>query len=479
MPTTLTEPFIARHDLWTAEQHAAAEDVLAQLDSLEQIRIGWGDQHGIVRGKALTPRELARSLREGKDFQTATLIMDTANVPSVPPFGHAGFGVEAMTGLPDAVLVPDPTTFRVLPWAERTGWMLADLHFRSGEPVPFCTRGVLRRQLTRLAELGYGYRCGVEMEFYVTRLLDPHLAPAAAGYPPDPPTVEVLAHGYQYLTDNRLDEADAILRILQRTCEALGLPLCTIEDEWGPGQCEFTFSPMDGAAAADAVLLFRSAVKQVCRRHGYHATFMARPALENFFSSGWHLHQSLVDLQSGDNAFASEDAALSPTARAFLGGLLEHARAASVFTTPTINGYKRFRPDSFAPDKVAWAFENRGAMIRVCGQAGDDSTHLENRAGEPAANPYLYLASQIASGLDGLERQLDCGEPVSMAYTAQRPALPTSLMQATEALRADPLFARAFGQPFIDYLLTVKASEISRFLATVTDWEQREYFEVY
>jgi glutamine synthetase len=371
--------FIGRHALWSAGQQEAAQRVAAEIKDLglRQVRISWGDQHGILRGKTLEVPHFLSVLKNGKDFQTATLIFDTTNNPVVAPFGASALGDPRMTGLPDAILVPDPTTFKILPWLDGTGWILSDLYYRSGERVPFDTRGVLQTQIDRLAEDGYQFVAGIEMEFYLTRLEDPKLSFEDSGYPPSPPTVSAVSHGFQYLTENRGDEIDGILRVLRDNVVALGLPLATVEDEWGPGQVEFTFEPMIGVAAADAAILVRSAIKQISRRHGYHATFMARPALANAFSSGWHLHQSLSSSDS-PNAFAgSGDELLSETGVHFMGGLLEHALACSVLTTPTINGYKRFRPDSFAPDRVAWAEENRGALIRVAGARGDSSTHLD------------------------------------------------------------------------------------------------------
>jgi glutamine synthetase len=270
--------------------------------------------------------------------------------------------------------------------------------------------------------------------------------------------------------------------VLQDNTEKLGLPLQTIEDEWGPGQIEFTFAPEGGLAAADHALLFRSAVKQVCRRLGFHATFMARPAFPDFFASGWHVHQSLTPLGGGGNAFSDPTgvARLTPLGMQWMAGILEHAIPASAFTTPTINGYKRYRPDSFAPDRVAWAVENRGALVRVIGEPGSSACHVENRVGDPAANPYLYLASQVASGIDGIRRALDPGAPVEEPYlAASKERLPVSLMEAIAALRQDAFFVEAFGTPFVDYFARLKEFEISRFLAHVSDWEHREYFEMY
>ena len=322
---------------------------------------------------------------------------------------------------------------------------------------------------------------GLEIEFYVMRLDDPMLAVEHSGYPPEPPRVSALSHGFQYLTESRNDEIDDLLRVLQDNVLALDLPLLTIEDEWGPGQIEFTFAPEPGLRAADNALLFRNAIKQVCRRLGYHATFMARLAFPEFFGTGWHVHQSLTDPATGANSFSDERGVerLTPIGFRWLAGLLEHALPASVFTTPTITGYKRYRPDSFAPDRVTWAVENRAAMVRVMGEPGSPSVHVENRIGDPAANPYLYLASQVASGLDGIRRELDPGKPAEEPYKADATLLPVSLMDAVAALRGDTFFREAFGEVFVDYILRLKEYEIGRFLQHVTDWEHREYFEMY
>ncbi|HEX5958832.1 MAG TPA: glutamine synthetase, partial [Hyphomicrobiaceae bacterium] len=206
-----------------------------------------------------------------------------------------------------------------------------------------------------------------------------------------------------------------------------------------------------------------------------------RPRIPNVMSSGWHLHQSLKDRTTGANAFvpAQPGNLLSDMGRHFLAGLLTHARAASVFTTPTLNGYKRFRPHSLAPDRAVWSHDNRGVMVRVMGGAGDPATRLENRVGEPAANPYLYMASQVLAGLDGLQRRLDPGPPADTPYDTNAEPLPRSLEEAVQVLRTDAFYREALGAGFVDYLLTLKEAEIARFHAEVTEWEQREYFEMF
>jgi glutamine synthetase len=171
--------------------------------------------------------------------------------------------------------------------------------------------------------------------------------------------------------------------------------------------------------------------------------------------------------------------ALSEFGRAYLAGLLEHARASTVFTTPTINGYKRYRSYSLAPDRAIWGSDNRGVMIRVLGGPGDAATRLENRIGEPAANPYLYMASQILSGLDGVDRKLDPGPSADTPYETKAALLPKSLREAVYALNDDPFFRQALGAEFVDYYVHIKNAEIERFQAEVSDWEHREYFEMF
>ena len=272
---------------------------------------------------------------------------------------------------------------------------------------------------------------------------------------------------------------DPILEILRSNIADLSLPLHSVEVEFGPSQVEFVFRTGIGIDPADAMVLFRSAVKQVAQRNGYHATFMCRPKLPNVMSSGWHLHQSLRDKKSHANVFVDKGELLSPVGKSYMAGLLEHARAAAAFSTPTLNGYKRYRPFSLAPDRAIWGRDNRGVMIRVLGGPGDPATHLENRVGEPAANPYLYMASQVIAGLDGLKRKLDPGPSADKPYEAEAPLLPRSLGEALDALRDNSALRAGFGDFFVEYYLKLKQAEIDRFAMEVSDWEQREYFSTF
>jgi glutamine synthetase len=476
--------FGERFGLWNAEQKEAAKDLQKRIKSLdlEVIRISFPDQHGILRGKTLMADEISSALTNGVSMVTTLLAKDTSHKTVFPWFTEGGgFGMDEMTGGGDFLMLPDPTTFRVLPWAHKTGWIMADIYFPNGKPVPFSTRQILREALSELSNTGYDYISGLEVEFHLFKLEDPKLRPEQAGQPAEPPEVSLLAHGFQYLTEQRMDEIDPYLETLRRHLLDIGLPLRTLEVEFGPSQVEITFDPGKGLDTADDMILFRSAVKQIAHRQGLHATFMCRPNLPNLFSSGWHLHQSLVDQKTKENVFVPKknDEVISMVGLQFIAGLLKHASGASVFSTPTINGYKRYQPYSLAPDRALWGKDNRGAMLRVVGGVNDPATRIENRIGEPAANPYLYLASQIYSGLDGIENKLKPTMPVDAAYDTQATPLPRSLLEATLALRENSYFREKFSDQFIDYILHIKEAEISRFLSTVTDWEHKEYFEIF
>jgi glutamine synthetase len=447
---------------------------------IKAVRFSFADQHGVLRGKTLAASEVAEALERGVTVTSTLLLKDTSHKTVFPAFTPGGgVGMPEMQGAADILMIPDASTFRVLPWAPDTGWFLCDLQFPDGRPVPYDTRAILKNSLKKLAGLGYEFIAGLEVEFHVFRIRDPRLQPADAGQPGNPPEVELLTTGYQLLAEQRYDQIDLVVELLRKNLEQLQLPLRSFEVEFGPSQFEFTLAPQPGIAAADAMLLLRSAVKQVARRHGYHATFMCRPKLPNVMSSGWHLHQSLKDSKTAKNAFMSDKEDLSELGKQYLAGLLAHARGAAALATPTINGYKRYRPYSLAPDRVIWGKENRGAMLRVVGGPRDPATRIENRIGEPAANPYLYFASQIYCGLDGIERRLALPRSADTPYEAKADFLPRTLEEALQHLKADKTLREGFGANFVDYYCRIKEAEIARFNLEVSDWEHREYFDLF
>lgn len=491
---TSSPAFVDRHDLWTGEQRRAAAALARQIErsKLEVVRFAFADQHGVLRGKTLTAEAAVDALSAGVNMTSTLLAKDTSHRTVFPVFSAGGgLGLDEMKGAGNFVMVADPATFRVLPWANATGFVLCDIYFPNGKPVPFSTRALYREALARLAKARFRYLAGIEVEFLLFKLVDPRLATDTLTWPAEAPQVEHTTHGFQYLTEARFDQVDPMLEVLRKTCQALGMPLRSMEVELGPSQYEFTFAPEIGIAAADTMVLFRSMMKQVARRHGHLVSFMCRPRLPNTFASGWHLHQSLLETRSAKNLFVSNAAAepLSPTGRAFLAGLLEHAGAITAFSTPTINGYKRYHGvNSMAPIQAIWARDNRGVMVRVLGEPGDAATHLENRAGEPLANPYLYMASQIYAGLDGVARKLRPPPSADTPYEISAETLPRSLPDALAALHASGCMRAGFGDVFVDYYLHIKDAEFARCEAEekglannpaeVTVWEHKEYFDM-
>jgi len=490
--------FIDRYSLRSEAQKRLADEVKRRLEAekLRFIRLAWGDAHGYARAKTLTVPAFIAALTGGYNIGVATTTLDSAGARVFASFTRGGgMGLDEMTGSPNLTIVPDPATFRVLPWAPGVGWILGDEYFNDGRPFHFSPRALLRKALQELAARGLASLIGAEIEWYLLRVADDHLSAENIGAPGTrgrPIRTWPVEPGYHYHSETNMDLMQGVFDALGDACAALGLPLRSIENEWGPGQVECTFAPCPALEAADNVFLFRTATRQICRRLGYFATFMCRPALKGFYSSGWHLHQSLVDAASGANVFVPEQPGemLSPLGAAYLAGLLHYATPGTVFATPTVNGYRRFRPNSLAPDRAGWAYDHRGAMIRVLGGPDDAATRLENRLGEPAANPYLYILSQIVAGSAGIKAELEPPPPSDEPYAAERPPLPKSLPEALEALDKEPLFRRALGDIFVDYFVKLKRSECDRYQRAQeeagaspsdepSEWEQNEYFDFF
>ncbi len=463
---------------------AAAAGRLVRDSGVHSVRVVFADQHGSLKGKSIAASELPAAFDRGIGVPSSLLHKDTGNTYAIPVWEPSGNPtLDAFLGARNIIMRPDPATLRILPWTDGTALVLSDLETLEGRPVPLSTRSLCALAVADLADQGYDFVAGLELEFHLFGV-DP-----AGGFEHSHP-------GWDHLGENHLDRIDPIIEPIRRGLAAFGFPPSSVEAELGPSQIEMTFAPARGLDVADQAVLVRSAIKHLARRLGFHATFMSRPALQReSFPSGWHLHQSLSahriapspqptsgSTTAPESAFmpSAADETLSEIGRQWIAGLLRHAAASSMLVTPTVTGYKRYRPKAVTPDRVTWSLEHRGAMLRVVGGPDDPATRVENRAGDPAANPYLYVASQIISGVDGLEQRLTPPPPADDPY--QRAAgelLPRSLGQAIEAFAASPLYRRVWGEDVVDYFANLKRSEWGRFLSAVTDWEQREYFDLF
>ena len=493
-PQDARASFAQRCGVHNAAREAACQQLarLIEASGVESVRVGWCDLHGQLRAKSLMASAAIRALHEGVGMVSSLLLKDTSDRTAWKVFeSGATAALPGFAGAANLLLLPDPTSFTLLPWAARTGWLRAQPWFANGTPVGLDTRRVLQTTLARLASAGFGLKTGLEVEFHIYRITDDshQLDPERAGWPGEPPRVSMIHPGYHLHAESCLDMAHEPLDIVRRTAQALGLPLQTLEIEFGPSQVEAVFDATDALTAADHMVLFRNGVRQALRRAGYHASFMCRPPFPHIMSSGWHLHQSLVDLQTGANSFVRNAPAegstpadarhcLSDTGAHWLAGLLAHARGMTALCTPTVNGYGRFQPNALAPSAVRWGNDNRGAMLRVVGSAGDTATRIENRVGEPAANPYLYMAAQIHAGLDGLARALMPPPGSESPYAEGGEQLPSSLGDALAALRNDAELSAGLGQGFVPYFGRIKQSEINRHAQAKDpqDFERREYF---
>jgi glutamine synthetase len=426
---------------------------------VKRVRIHFSDLLGVSRNKVVPLSELETVAEDGLNFCIAAFCVD--HVGEV--IEGTGFGSEV--DFRDAQVIPDLSTLTVVPWESETAIAIGDVYF-DGELLDAAPRTLLRRACDEMRKRGFTAVTGHELEFFLLR-------PNGAGY-------EQYARqpGLVYTFSPSVD-TEGVIREMEDAVGAMGLPLVGANQEYFGSQWEINLRYDEALKAADDAHLFKLAVKEIATAHGLVATFMGKP-LEDQGSSGYHLHLSLWD-ESGENAFDDPDApdGLSDVCRRFLAGQLEHAGAMTPIMAPTVNAYKRFLAQAFGPWNVTWGHDNRTVYARIPRERGK-ATRVENRAGDGTANAYLAAAAAIFAGIDGLDRALDPGEPITgVAYGLEEyPLMPFSLGDALDALDADVYFRTALGERFVQAFLTMKRSEVARFTSAVTDWELREYLNV-
>lgn len=372
-------------------------------------------------------------------------------------------------GFGDFALRPDPTTFRLLPWQQSAAMVICDVHHQDGSPVAQAPRSVLRRQCERLASMGLTCQCASELEFFLfnTTYHDAFASKYARLEPSSDYRIDY--HTMQPARD------EAILGALRRQMQAAGVEVESSKGEWGKGQHEVNFVHGQPLPMADAHVVFKQGAKEIADRHGKCLSFMPKIFADEAGSS-CHIHASVWE--KGSSRFWDETAGGSSAYfRQFLGGLLRYSRELSYFFAPTVNAYKRYQAQSWAPTKMAWAFDNRTTGFRVVGHG--NAHRIENRMPGGDANPYLAFAATVAAGLAGVEEGLDCGEVYrGNAYIDPNlPALPASLREAAGLLDQSRLARRAFGDDVVEFYVHTARHEVRAFDAAVTDWERMRYFE--
>ena len=484
-----------------AQRQAACAALMTQLRErgLQQVRVVWADLHGTLRGKSLVLGDdggaFQSALDGGVGLVSTMFLKDTSDRTAFKVFEPGALkALDGFGSANNALLLPDPTSLLVLPWSPQTAWLRADALWADGSPVQADPRAALLRALAELKQVGYGLRCGLEVEFHIYRISDDGLASEQAAWPAQPPAVRLVHPGYQLLSDNWADLAHEPMDIVRHTALGLGLPLRSLEIELGPSQVEAVFAPTDALTAADQMVLFRAGVRQALRRAGYHASFVCKPPLPHAVASGWHLHQSLVDgagrnamqrpLGADAQAGCTDDDArqvLSDVGVHWLAGLLQHAPGMAALCAPTIPAYERYQGSVMAPQAAHWGRDNRGAMLRVLGAPQDSATRIENRLGEPMANPYLMIAAQVWAGLDGLQQKREPGLATRSPYDSAAPLLPRSLSEALDALATDNVLQQGLGPVMATVFGTVKRQELARCAAAQDQlqWQRCEYFARY
>lgn len=452
---------------------------LINAEGIETVRVVFVDQHGILRGKTLVATALKSAFENGVKVPSTLLLKDTSHRTAFPIW--SGIGEVAgmrFSGANDVILRPNPKRFYQIPWSPQSALILCSVEDRNGNEISISSDAILSTAQKALKEAGYVAIFGLEIEFQIFRTIDECLSHDKATMPATPVKTENLTQGYQYLTETKYSEVEEVLDELRRMSQALGLEPQSIEIEMGPSQFEFTFAAADPQTQAERFVLFRTMVKEVCFRRGLHASFMPKPALPNAAANGWHLHQSLITT-SGNPAFVpKEEGLLSNEANGWIAGLLENAEACCLLTNPTVNSYKRFTPYELAPNLIQWGRDNRGAMLRVLMHPNDQASRIENRVADTSANPFYAIAAQIVSGLDGITRGLKPPSATDTPYEGAQ-ALPRNLYSAIEAFERSKLFPKYFCDDFQSYMATLKRFEWDRYLMSISDWEQQEYFGLF
>ncbi len=380
----------------------------------------------------------------------------------------------------DMVLKPDLSTFAILPWdtpEERTARLICTVHTPEGAPFIGDPRTVLVNALKQAEAMGFTYKTGMELEFFLFRSPESnHLLPLAP-------------HDEASYFDLSTDLAQTIRRKMLATLSELGIRVDSAHHEIGSGQHEIDFHYHSALTSADQVLTARVALKTVAQRNHLHCTFMPRPS-EALPGSGMHTHQSLHDANTDENVFVNpeHEYGLSETAQCFLAGQLHHARAMCAVLAPLVNSYKRLGRSFEAPVYVTWAHINRAALIRVphISPGKEAHTRLELRCPDPSSNPYLASAVMLMAGLDGIRQQMTLPEALEETLLGQDRSrlrqvevLPASLGEALDALSQDDVILAALGPYISDRYLAAKRQEFDEYNQQVTPWEIERYLRRY
>jgi len=436
------------------------QDILEQAreKNVRFIQLHFTDILGTLKNVAITIDYLPEVLQNGAMFD--------------------GSSIEGFTRIfeSDMYLQPDPGTFAILPWKTQDDDVIArimcDVHTPDGTPFPGCPRNVLKKVIAEAAELGYTMYAGPEPEFFLFETDD-------RGNP-----VNVTQDRGGYFDLSPVDKGEDARNAIVKALEFMGFQIEASHHEVAPGQHEIDFRFADALTAADNLATFKFVTKAIAKQHRLHATFIPKP-IQGESGSGLHIHQSLYN---GDqNLFydPKDPSGLSLLAKHYIGGLLKHAKAITAITNPTVNSYKRLVPGYEAPVDVTWSAHNRSSLIRIPSLRGN-TTRMEYRSPDPAANPYLAMTVMLAAGLDGIVNKIDPGPQItestydlSLLHRKERgiQSLPDNLREALEALTEDDVIHNALGDHVYEHFIKAKLIEWGIYRNQIHQWEIDQYLK--
>jgi glutamine synthetase len=440
---------------------AAEADVLERIDSedIDFLRLQFTDILGTVKNVSVPADQAEKAFTEGIYFD--------------------GSSIEGFVRIQesDMRLKPEASTFAVLPWRDGSARLICDvINTTTGEPFEGDPRYVLKQAIERAEEMGYEVNAAPEPEFFLFEEDEEGRATTKTND----------AGGYFDLAPK--DLAGDVRRDIIFGLEDMGFDIEASHHEVAEGQHEINFEYDDALSTADNVATFRTVVRAIAAQHDLHATFMPKP-IPRINGSGMHVHLSLFTAD-GENAFHDEDDEfdLSDEAKQFTAGILEHAQALAAVTNPTVNSYKRLVPGYEAPVYVAWSDRNRSALIRKPAARVPAASRVEARFPDPSCNPYLAFAVLIHAGLDGMERGLDCDDPVReniYEFDEQKRAeygittLPSNLGEAVAELEDDEVVMDALGEHVSEKFVRAKSAEYDEYRIDVSQWELDRYLETF
>lgn len=437
---------------------------LVTSGAVDTVIAAFPDLYGRLMGKRLDARHYLEAPDAGTHACDYLFTVDMEMEP-VPGYGFSNWE----SGYGDVHLVPDHSTLRVCSWLDRTAMVVCDAHQHDHAPVSIAPRSILRRQLDHAAADGYHVMAASELEYFLYRT---SYADAAHGGYRDVAPAGWYIEDYHLLQGARNEDLNGAFR---RHLAASGIPVESTKGEWGRGQHELNIAYTDVRVMADRHAVMKHACKEIADRLGASVTFMAKPDSTEAGSSS-HLHVSLwrgPSVQSRVNVFASDE-----TFRHFLGGWMARAPELMVCLAPTVNSYKRYQSQSWAPTAVAWSNDNRTTGFRIVGDG--PSKRIECRIPGADVNPYLAYAAAIASGIDGIENEIEpppMFEGDAYAATADLPPVPRTLAEAVDAFDGSAFARSAFGDDVVDHYVHFFRTEVAAYDAAVTDWERQRYFE--